>query len=344
MKNRSWAVAIVFALAGIAQAAAPERWTLHDVGSFGSTGSDAWGLNNRGDVVGFSNKRWPGHIAEIFRCFVWQNGVLQDIGAPGDFCQALGVNDRGTIVAHTGYGDESWILKDGLWTRVGPGVPYAINKSDDIAGQYWSGSGWHAFMVKDGVFRDLGTLGRGNSSATAINDKGVVVGISELPQDGVAHAFVYENGLMRDLGTLGHEDSSAADINNHGVIVGFSANTLEDSVAFITDTSGRMRRLFDAGAGAGKSYATGINDRGAVVGALNDRGFLYEDGVLTMLDDIPRVKASGWSHLIPSAINDRGWIIGRGARPGGMGLSAFVLVPNTSGGSDFGSKKPLRFK
>ena len=324
-------------LAAIAQAAPPQRWAIHNVGAFGNGGSDAWGINNRGDVVGFSNKPFPPHIAEIFRCFLWQNGSMQDIGAPIDHCQALGVNDRGTIVAHTGYGDEVWLFKDGQWIKVGPGVPYAINRSEDIAGQYWSGNGFHAFLVKDGVFRDLGTLGRGNSAATAINDKGVVVGISELPRDGVAHAFAYANGVMRDLGTLpGHEDSHATGINSHGVIVGYSANTVEDSVAFIASVDGGMRRLFDA---PGASYAAAINDRGVVVGEIDQRGFLYEDGKLTLLADLPEVKAAGWTRLIPKAINDRGWITGSGVRTGGA-MTAFVLVPGNAG-VDFG-RKPRR--
>jgi probable HAF family extracellular repeat protein len=329
---RQWAMALAVTLFAVAYADPPKRWAIFDVGAFGSTGSEAWAINNRGDVVGFSSKPYPGHIAEIFRGFLWQNGVMQDIGSPIDWCQPTGINDRGTIVAHAGYGDESWLLKDGYWVKAGPGIPYAINRSDDIAGQYWSGTGYQAFVVKAGAFMGLGTLGGMNSTATAINDKGVAVGSSDLAQSGVAHAFVYRNGVMRDLGTLGHEDSHAADINNHGVIVGYSRTTLEDSVAFIAEGNDRMRRLFKA---AGKSYATGINDRGTVVGVLNDQGFLYDDEKLVILENIPEVKAAGWTRLVPSAINDRGWITGKGLHSG-SGLNAFVLVPKRRGGSDFG--------
>jgi probable HAF family extracellular repeat protein len=128
--------------------------------------------------------------------------------------------------------------------------------------------------VKDGVFRDLGTLGRGNSVATAINDMGVVVGSSELPRDGVAHAFAYANGVMRDLGTLpGHEDSHATGINSHGVIVGYSANTVEDSVAFIASVDGGMRRAI-------RRTRCQLRRRHQTIAAwwwarIDQRGFLY---------------------------------------------------------------------
>lgn len=325
MKPWRWAIAALFMLAAVAQSAPPNRWTIHDVGQFGTTGSEAWGINNRGDVVGFSTKLFPGQIAEIFRGFLWQNGVMQDIGAPlGHFSQPTGVNDRGTIVVHAGYGDEVFLWKDGQWIKLGPGIPYAINRFEDVAGGYWNGSAYHAFLMKEGVQHDLGTLGGGDSSATAINDRGVVVGISSLAQDGVVHAFVYRDGVMKDLGTLpGAEDSHAADINNRGVIVGWSGTTFDDRVAIVTDVNGGMRRLLEV---PGTHYAKAINDRGTVVGEVNGRGFLYEDGTLTLLEDIPGVGEAGWTRLVPADINDRGWITGRGFRADGS-ARAFVLVP-----------------
>src|SRR5437667_376956 len=48
----------------------------------------------------------------------------------------------------------------------------------------------HAFAWSNGVMTDLGTLGGSESSATAINEAGQIVGASLLPGDGARHAFL----------------------------------------------------------------------------------------------------------------------------------------------------------
>lgn len=74
---------------------------------------------------------------------------------------------------------------------------------------------------------DLGApAGYQTSQATALNDKGQVVGSSTSVADGISttHAFLWENGVMRDLGSLatqaGDMGTIARAINNSGDIVG----------------------------------------------------------------------------------------------------------------------------
>jgi probable HAF family extracellular repeat protein len=321
----------VFAAALLATAAqaAPARWTIAEIGAFGSTGSSANAINNRGQVVGASNKAIAGHIAEVSRCFIWESGAMQDIGTPSfDTCQAFGITDRGTVVAWTGYGDQAWLWKDGQWTYAAPGIPLAINRFDAIVGSYWNGAGYRGYYARDGVLAAIGTLGGNGSNASSLNDKGFVVGSASVDDArGVSHAFVWKDGVMTDLGTLpGKEDSHATDINNNGVIVGYSTTTWVDRTAFIADVKGGMRALLRS---SGWSHPTAINDRGAVVGLANDRGFLYDDGTLLYLDSIPQARSAGWTNLAPLDINDRGWIVGTGSHNGQR--RSFVLIPRDRG-------------
>ena len=71
----------------------------------------------------------------------------------------------------------------------------------------------------------------------------------------------------------------------------------------------------------------GINDRGAIVGLIDDGAFLYDSGVFTRLDQLPEVRAAGWSAIFPTGINERGWITGYGWHADGRPASAFVMVP-----------------
>ena len=101
---------------------------------------------------------------------------------------------------------------------------------------------------------DLGTLG-GRSTAFAINNRGKIVGDSNLNGNMGFHAFLYERGQMTDL-FPGPGTSVATDINDRGKIVGYLGNS-----AFLY----RRGQLTLIGFGA-RSGADAINNRGAVVG------------------------------------------------------------------------------
>lgn len=153
------------------------------------------------------------------------------------------------------------------------------------------------------VIRDLGTLGRGEffkyqgfSLASAINDRGQIVGWSWRSEDeqwaGSGHAFLWENGKMRDLGALpGLPDSRARDINDQGQIVGESFTFGKDELdnfdrrkgRAVVWEGGRIRTL----AGA-RAQARAINDRGevvgwAAVGNSGERAVLWQKGKVRRL-------------------------------------------------------------
>jgi uncharacterized membrane protein len=180
--------------------------------------------------------------------------------------------------------------------------------------------------------------GDSTSAATAINDRGQVVGISGRCDVAVGrlsaqHAVVWENGGVRKLPDLGGEGwQTPMAINGRGDIVGFGndpAGTADNLIqtAWLWTREGGLKRLGGVGDDA-TSSATSINWWRQVVGtSCNDagcRGFLWEKGKtydLNQLVDLPE----GETIVSAASISDFGWITGRLSTGGGT--VPFVLKP-----------------
>jgi probable HAF family extracellular repeat protein len=69
---------------------------------------------------------------------------------------------------------------------------------------------------------DLGTLGGVFGNADWINNRGQIVGASDLAGDLTSHPFLWDprNSQMVDLGTVGGDNGEAFSVNDEGVVVG----------------------------------------------------------------------------------------------------------------------------
>ena len=212
------------------RAAAAISYTVTELGTLGGDYSEGAAVGTDGRVVGSSFT-----ASGATRPFLWQNGVMTDLGtlaanpAPYMVSGAMAINARGQI-AGTSYTDAGYAhafrWEKGVMTDLGAldgRVSYAagIGPSGDVVGNSITGTLVHAFLWTSGTMIDLGTLGGIQSFATAINGRGQVVGGSNT-DSGTWHAFLWDAGTMVDLGTLGGAWSRASDISPSGDVVGSS--------------------------------------------------------------------------------------------------------------------------
>jgi probable HAF family extracellular repeat protein len=234
--------------------------------------------------------------------FVWHHGImtpLEPLG--GDNSQAAAINYRGQVAgyAETGTSDPNCPAPQVLqfrptrWTaghvRALPlypgdteGAAFWINNEGDTVGASGSCATYdpryalplqprHALLWRQGVRPiDLGNLGGElENAAFAINDRGQIVGASDLPGDMYQHAFFWHNGHMTDLGTLpGDVVSAAVAINNRGQVTGVSSDANGNIRAFLWQNGVMvdLNSLIPANSPLYLLHGFGINSLGQIVG------------------------------------------------------------------------------
>jgi probable HAF family extracellular repeat protein len=344
---------------------AAQNYTAQPLGTLGGKGSVGYGINNSGQVTGWS---WTtGDL--VAHPFLYTDGVMTDLGSlGGDVVHGEAVNNLGQVAG--------WDSKDGLTAHgllraflysrgsmtdlgalIGPGSfseAHAINDSGQVVGDAATAGGvnTYAFLYAAGMVTNLGTLGGSQSLGNGINNSGQLTGGSRIVGDVAQHAYVYSAGKMTDLGTLPNGSNSVGyAINNSGQVTG-SADTATppqlqppvpppDTLSHAFLYSGAI--MSDLGTlGGMHSAGLSINTNGQVVGwsepaNASSVAFIYSDGKMYDLNSLVVSGLAGATLNEARGINDNGQIVANGCM--GVICQAFRLdpvLPTSSGGGGCG--------
>jgi probable HAF family extracellular repeat protein len=288
---------------------------IRSLGTFGGNHSFVGDINDHGQIVGYALNTTPDPFSWIgvflacpdtlprctsnstqTRAFLWENGHKRDLGTlGGPDAVAVGVNERGEVA----------------------GISYTNSIQNATTGLPTVA----AFLSRKGKMIDLGNFGGTFTGIAQLNNRGQVIGISNLPGDEVNDPFFWEDGKLIDLyaNSVGGNPITVYALNDRGQAVGggafsdrpYDAYVWEKGVAtdlgfldgdcyseaFVIGSNGQI---------AGQSYPCELNSR---------RPFLWQDGVLFDLNEVTS-SPSGYRFTQAFVINDRGEIGGIGTAPG----------------------------
>jgi probable HAF family extracellular repeat protein len=205
-----------------------------------------------------------------------------------------------------------------------------ITGGADAIEDWWPYDLRHAFLWKNGHMKNLGTLGEGAySEGWGVNDRGQVVGISELERfTAEFYAFFYDGETMIALKTLGGVYNGAYAINNRGEIVGFADTSIPSCHAVLW----YQDKIRDLGTlGGVSSSASDINELGQIVGKAylaipEEHAFLWLPepayGLPAGMNDLGVLPGGIFSEA--RAVNDLGHVVGKSQTSDGLLPHAFL--------------------
>jgi probable HAF family extracellular repeat protein len=297
-------------------------------------------VNNQGTLAGWADTSEPDPFPPNFcfdsdcflaHAFQWQNGVKTDLGTlPG------GASSLASWVGANGW--VAGLAENGEIDPLAAGFPQL-----------------RAVTWQSGEITDLGVLEGGfESEANAVNGRGQAVGAftNTVPDPnsmfGLGYqtrAFSWQDGTMQDLGSLGAgTDAQAQFVNERGQVIGWyytsSAPNTDCASTFPLATGSfiweKATGMVDLGTFGGTcTVATGINDRGKVVGISVtadhiERAFLWDRGSFQDLGG-----SFGGTQIGAEGLNDRGQTAGWATLPGESTFHA-ALWKHVGGLTDLG--------
>jgi probable HAF family extracellular repeat protein len=168
----------------------------------------------------------------------------------------------------------------------------------------------HGFLLSNDLLTNIDFPGAIATDAFGINSSGVIVG-DFFDTTGTLHGFVLQDGVFAQIDVPGAVDTQAVKINAAGDIVGsWDTDINTRGHGFLLTREGRYILIDNPNAAPESTSATGMNDRGQIVGVYEDgtgttHGFLLIGGTFTDVD------FPGADFTNCRGINNAGVIVGR---------------------------------
>src|SRR5580692_3972617 len=277
------------------------------------------GLNHSTDnfsmVMGLNNEGWAENMDGVVNPPIKSTSTT--IASGRAVINPHGRNiDLGTLG-----GKNSWTNYGGINDR-GEAVGLAETSVPDPDGEDFCAFGTHLtcrpFLWQFFHMSALPTLGGNNGQASAINNRGQIVGFAEngavdptclanTTNNRIQLPVLWENGKAQALPTGSDPGGNALWVNDQGQAVGFTGPCGATNHAVVWE-NGNVSPLLDYGTGA---EAFGNNNRGQIVGFVDSPdsstlyGALWQNGTLTTLGLLP-----GDFGGLASGINNNGQVVG----------------------------------
>ncbi len=268
-------------------------------------GTEATGINNNGDVVGYETDLFIKSVPQLI--FPYQQGYLYTAAgqyiilrpvlpggffSPGDFTPR-GINDSDQIVGVGGgaflgtFNGTSFNYTSFMVSSLGsPTWADGINNAGQVVGYYsddfqhlvstgFDGVNLSTVTQSDGSTRVIGTPqtvlqypGATSTFPLGINNSGQVVGYDQI--GATYHGFLYNNGAWSNLDDPAAANGTfAEDINDSGMIVGYYVDANGAPHGFEFNMGAASWTTIDY-PGASQTFLNGINDTGQIVGTYID--------------------------------------------------------------------------
>ena len=313
-------------------------YTLIDLGTLGGTESGANAINQKGEVVGWSDKGGGSERLLNTDAFLWSQGVMRSLSLASSerpFPGAFAINDRGQVLVKpmpNAPGTTALNLPIPmyglLWDHgkvmdLHTLMPCTLtNKGLVVVSLPVPGSQkYQPGVWRNGVTRPLapGVEAR-DVQVCALNDNGEFAG-TETGVGGVERLFLDHHGEITFLDLpSGFQRAEAKLINSRGQVVIVAWSETGHASVFFWQPLSRNRKhqtvskpmpIRLEGLGGEDHWAYGLSNSGQVVGSSGGSAFLW-NGKKTLDLNTLIPGNSGWKLREATGINDKGQICGNG--------------------------------